>query len=549
MPGEAMARAPTALAALRSRSGLRRVLAAYGLYDLVEAAAWLAVVLWAYARGGAELAGFAAVVQLLPAAVVGPLIASAGDRISRTLALLLAHAFVAVTTGLTWAALATGSSVVVVLIASTLCTTSVAVVRPIHYAALPQLADRADELVSANALSSAGEQLGLLVGPVAAGVLVAVSGPSLVLAATFVASLLGTLLCLGLPPVAPSRSDDDSGFGAALRGLRSLRGDWPSLALLSVMTVSFLLQGALDVLGVAFADQALGVGASGAGLIVGATGIGGVIGAAGAAWFAGRRALTATIVGAALVTGAAYAAVSGTRAVLPAVLLIAVAGSAAAVYMVCSRTLLQRATDESVLSRVFAVQESMALLGLAVGAALVPVLVSHLGAAGAFLPLGLGAALVVLLAAVLLRRLDARATYRPHEVALLRSVPFFSVLPEYELERLAAHATWLTVHQGQEVVRQTAEGHDFYVIESGRYSVTVDGVLKDHVLEVPGSFGEIALLRSIRRTASVTALTEGALLVVGRNDFLAAVTGNVDGRTIAAEVAAGHLSRDRTPSG
>jgi hypothetical protein len=311
------------------------------------------------------------------------------------------------------------------------------------------------------------------------------------------------------------------------------------------MTVSFVLGGALDVLGVAYAEASLDAGAQGAGFIVGATGIGGIIGAAVATWFAGRRALTGVIVGAAVVTGIGYATVAGTSALPAAVALIALAGVATAVYMVCSRTLLQRATDESVLSRVFAVQESMSLLGLALGAALVPGLVSWLTPAGAFLPLGLGAVLVVLLASRFVRRLDARATYRPQEKALLRTVPFFSVLPEYELERMAAHARWVSVREGSEVVRQFAEGHEFYVIESGRYSVTIDGVVKDHVLESPGSFGEIALLQAIRRTASIAAVTPGNLLVVGRDDFLAAVTGSVDGRAIAAEVTAGHLARDR----
>ena len=541
-----MRRAPVALAAFGSRSGLRRVLVAYGLYNLVEIASWLAVVLWAYARGGAGLAGFAAVVQLLPAAVIAPLIAGIGDRLSRRTALVLAHGLVAVATALTWAALAVDAPVIVVLAASTTVTTTVAVVRPIHYAAIPQLADRADQLVSANALSSAGEQIGLFLGPVIAGLLVAASGPALVMAASFVASLLGTLLCLGLPKLVPSRvDDDDTGFRAAFQGLRALRGDWPSLSLLTVMTVSFVLGGALDVLGVAYAESSLDAGARGAGFIVGATGIGGIIGAAVATWFAGRRALTGVIVGTALVAGVGYATVAGTSALPAAVALIALAGVATAVYMVCSRTLLQRATDESVLSRVFAVQESMSLLGLALGAALVPALVSWLSPAGAFLPLGLGAALVVLLASRFVRRLDARATYRPQEKALLRTVPFFSVLPEYELERMASHARWMSVREGAEVVRQFAEGHEFYVIESGRYSVTIDGVVKDHVLEAPGSFGEIALLQAIRRTATVTAVSPGNVLVVGRDDFLAAVTGSVDGRAIAAEVTAGHLARDR----
>lgn len=544
-----MARRPAALAALSARSGLRRVLVAYALYNVVEIASWMAVVLWAYDRGGAALAGMAAVVQLIPAAALAPVLAGVGDRMSRGAALVVAHALVALATGLTWATLQADLAVPAVLVASTCVTTTVAVVRPVHYAALPQLAERAQQLVSANALSSGGEQVGYFLGPVLAGYVVAASGPAAVMALCLLASVVGTALCLGLPRFAAAQDDaEEPGFRAALAGFAALKGDSGALALLLTMTMGALLGGALDVLGVAFSDSAIDAGSQGAGIIVGAIGVGGVIGAAIATGFASRRRLTTTILVTALVTFGSYATVAFTSGLAAAAVLVAVAGTALAVVMVCARTLLQRATDEAVLSRVFAVQESMWLLGVAAGAALAPLLVAWLSPAQAFLPLGIGGAIVALVGSVFVRRLDERATYRPQEIALLRTVPFFEVLPVYELERLASHSRWMSVREGDEVVRQFAEGHEFFVIESGRFTVTVDGEVKGHVLEAPGSFGEIALLHAIRRTATVTATEPGHVLVVGRDDFLAAVTGSIDGRSIAAEVTAGHLARDRDVS-
>ncbi len=543
---DAMRRLPPALTALASRTGLRRVLLAYGLYNLVEIASWIAIVMWAYSRGGAPLAGASAVIQLLPSAVLAPMLAGIGDRMSRGTALAVAHGAVAVATTLTLLALAADAPTWLVIAASTTVTTTVAVVRPIHYATLPQLANSADELVSGNALSAAGEQFAFFAGPLIAGVGVQRSGPALVMALAVGASLVGTMLCLRLRLVSPDASsvDGEGGLGAALDGLRALRSDWGSLALLLLMTTTFVVGGALDVLGVAYSESVLGEGETGAGLIIGAIGIGGLLGAGIASGVAGRRYLTPPVVVAGLVTGGLLATVSAARDLLPVVGLIALTGVAAAVLMVCSRTLLQRATDDHVLTRVFAVQESASLLGIAVGAAMAPLLIAWFSPAAAFLPLGLLVVLAVIVGATLIPRLDARAVFRPREMQLLRHVAFFDLLPAYELERLAQRARWLEVRAGDVVIAQGDDGHDFYVVEEGEFSVTVDGELKPHRIGAQGSFGEIALLQDVARTATITALTAGRLVSVSRPDFLAAVTGSSDGVAMAREVASAHMKRD-----
>jgi CRP-like cAMP-binding protein len=66
-----------------------------------------------------------------------------------------------------------------------------------------------------------------------------------------------------------------------------------------------------------------------------------------------------------------------------------------------------------------------------------------------------------------------------------------------------------------------------------------------------GSASQIAGIAGIRaaRTATIAAITDGRLLRIERDDFLATVTGTPDGHQVAAEVAAAHLERDRaTPS-
>lgn len=538
---------PVAMSALRSRTGLRRVLLAYGIYNLTEIACWVGIVMWAYRQGGAALAGAAAVVQLLPSAVLAPLIASAGDRMPRGRALALAHAFLSLATGLTWAALALDAPAPVVIAASTLITTACAVVRPIHYATIPQLSSSADALVSGNSLSAVGEQVAFFGGPIVAGVVVEMSGPAMLMLIALVASVIGTLLCLRLRLAAPEvdeQEEDEGAIRAALEGFAALKGDWGSLSLLLVMTIPFIIGGSLDVLGVAYSVEVLGQGEAGAGLVIGATGVGGLVGAVIATGFAARRRLTPTITAVGVVTGALFGLVAVASSLGPVMVLIALVGLGEAVLMVCGRTLLQRATDDRVLSRVFAVQESASLLGLAVGAAVVPFLIERFGPAGAFVPLGMLAAVIVVVGSLPVRALDARAVFRPRETGLLRRVPFFALLPAYELERLAQKARWVDVPDGTDVVRQGEPGEHFFVIEQGTYAVTVDGDRKAHQLGPDDSFGEIALLHSVPRTATITALSEGRLLGVSAPDFLAAVTGSADGHALAREVAGAHVARD-----
>lgn len=78
------------------------------------------------------------------------------------------------------------------------------------------------------------------------------------------------------------------------------------------------------------------------------------------------------------------------------------------------------------------------------------------------------------------------------------------------------------VNPGDFVIRQGDDGDNFYVIDSGRYdvSVNVNGEEKKvHTFEDKGSFGELALLYNMPRSASVMAVTKGSLWAMDRNSF------------------------------
>jgi MFS family permease len=367
----------------------------------------------------------------------------------------------------------------------------------------------------------------------------------LVFSVSSVLAVVATLLCLGLR-LGPAAPFDDTGapsWRAAFSGMGALWRDWGALALLLVLTTRFVLGGATDVLGVAYSEEVLGLGESGAGLIIGAIGIGGLVGGALAGSLAVRTRLAPVLLAGGVAQGVAFAAVALIVLLAPAMVALAVSGMAAAVMMVAGRTLLQRTTDEAVLARVFAVQEGTSLLGVALGAILAPALIDRMTPASAFVPFGIGAALLTIACFPLMRLLDRRAVLRPHESALLRSIPFLAALPTYELEQLSRRAEWVDASPGDVIVAQGDVGDRFYVIAEGHFSVSIDGVQRPGLLGPGTGFGEIALLHAVPRTATVTADTAGRLLTLQADDFLAAVTGSPDGHAVAREVSRAHLDR------
>jgi hypothetical protein len=84
---------------------LRRVESAFFAFGAAEYGVWVAILVYAYERGGATLAGVIAVVQLIPAAVVAPLATRIAERLSRGAALHLGYGTLAISLSATAAVL------------------------------------------------------------------------------------------------------------------------------------------------------------------------------------------------------------------------------------------------------------------------------------------------------------------------------------------------------------------------------------------------------------------------------------------------------------
>ena len=526
---------------------LRRVLVAYGLSRFTEFAGWLAILLVAYAQGGALLVGIAAFAMQLPAIVLVPLLAGYLDRLPRGRALTLTHAGVAICAGLTALVLLLDAPLWVVLVGGTATTVAVFSVRPAHFSTLPLLARGPGDLVAANGWSSFMDGAAIFVGFVVAGVLTHEFGAWVVLALSAMLGVVATLLTSGLrtPVVGMAHADAPGEIRAALEGVATLRRNPGALALLLLMACVAVLQGSNEPLTVTFNDEVLGLSESTAGLLAGSYGVGVAIGGITLAGLAQRGALAPVVLAGALVLGLAQSSVALLGSLAPAVVMLILVGIGMAMIVVSARTLLQRTTDETVLARVLAVQEGVRLTGLTVGALVGPLVIASFGPSAAFVPVGVLILAIALLAGRSIRSLDAAAVDRSREVSLLSRVPFLAALPPYELERLARGAEWVTVPPGTDVVTQGDEADSYYLVASGELSVVIDGVLRAQPLVAGDGFGEIALLNRVARTATVTALEDCELLVISSGDFLGAVTATPDGEGLAREISKARLALDR----
>jgi CRP-like cAMP-binding protein len=123
----------------------------------------------------------------------------------------------------------------------------------------------------------------------------------------------------------------------------------------------------------------------------------------------------------------------------------------------------------------------------------------------------------------------------PTDVALLRGTPIFEPLGPANIERLARNLVPIEADPGTVVIREGDPGDRFYVIEQGEVEVSRHG---EPLAKLgPGDFfGEIALLRNVPRTATVTTSGFASLRSLDRAQFLAAVTGSPAGAVALADV-------------
>jgi predicted MFS family arabinose efflux permease len=525
---------------------IRRIELGYGVSLTGETAGMVSVMVYAFTVGGAPLAAAYAASRTL--AGVGVMLVLTGltsrlrrDRPLRQItglrAVLLAAAALI-------AAFHQPPGVVIGLAAasSSLSWTY----RPLLAAALPWLVRSPAELTASSAVTAVMENSGRLVGPVVAGGLLAAASPVTVMAVA--AGCLGVAMAWLYGLTVPDRPGaGGGGAGQAIRdvtgGIAELMRVAPPGGVAILVFAQRLVRGALLVLIAVLAVHVLALGGSAVGWLNAAFGAGGLIGGALAAAVVRVTRLGRSFLTGLLLWGPALAVVALVPTAAIAYLALVAAGTGNAVQDTGCYTLVTRFAGPHQAGRVLAALEIVVLAGLSVGSMLTPPLLNALGIRGTFVLLAGGLAGLALAHAICFIRLDHTIPAPGPEVGLLRNLAMFAPLPLAVTESLAAELEPRQFPAGAVVMREGEAGDHLHVIVDGTAAVSVRGLARP-TLHAGDCFGEIALLRDVPRTATITAGQPLRTLALGQEQFLTAVTGNSMSMAAADTLAAQRLAAD-----
>ena len=510
---------------------LRRLVFGHFVGAAAEWAVYIGAFVYAFQQGGARATGFASIVLLAVTVVSAPLGGLAVARLQPNSARLFS--FVAQAAGLLVAGVGAfnDASLIVVLAGSAVMLASFRMQRPAQAILLPLLCNRPAQLSTASLWIGHSDSFAALAGPLASTGLMLVGGPGAVLFGFGVLLVVAAVLQLV-----------DHSLGASSRQavveaptlrevvmapIRQLRARGGLLILIGLIMFQYGLVGALDILFVVISLETLELDEATSSLLTTSFGLG-ALGAVVLSSLAYRLQRLAASLSAGLFISGLVVAVLATLlatsspSLLPLLIGLPALGAARFTVVVVSRTLLQRSADDDTIGGVFALMELGSGIGILTGSVVAQI---TLAISGPTLTLSVFAAAygIMLVASWRsVRTAEATATVPIVEMGVLRKIPAFAPLPSIALETVARRAELVEAAAGTMIIEQGAVGDRFFVVTDGAFDVVMDG---DYVRTVRrgGSFGEVALLAQVKRTATVTAVESGSLLAIEQEPFLRAV--------------------------
>ncbi|HEY1481049.1 MAG TPA: cyclic nucleotide-binding domain-containing protein [Gaiellales bacterium] len=523
-----------ALCAVGSSPPLRRVEIGWAGVVTGESIAQIAIGVLTYRAAGIGGLGLLVALQMLPSAALAPTLTTLGDRIRRERLMLgcdLARLLIALAAAVAADAHAGQPLRYAIAIGLAL---SQSTFNPAQRALVPLLVATPSELTATSAVTGLIQGIGQVAGPLLGGVVLALAGAPAALLAAACCFAVAVAADVGLPSSLGLAQRPTQGERPGARaGARAALGDARLRLVLGLFAAKNVGRGALNVLIVLVPLSLLRLDGASVGWLTAVIGAGGVIGGAAAAALVTRRRLTTAMAGGVALWGLAFIAIGALHDLRATIVALVVLGVGNAICDASGYSLVPRSTRDDLLIRVYGIHESVRAAAIAAGGALTAIVAAHGGVRDALYTVG--AILVAwALAGVLLRRHDAPESVDPRALELLGGVALLGWLPSIALERLATKLVPLELAAGDLLVREGESGDRAFLIERGEVVVMVAG-REIARLGAGDLVGEIALLRSVPRTATVLAGSDLRVLALDRSEFLVAATGAPDARS-AAEV-------------
>lgn len=499
----------------------------------------------AYRDGGAAAVGLVGLLRMVPSAILAPLLSPIADRGRRERVLILVSIVRGTATAAAAVVVAVSGPSAVIYALAVLSTIAATLYRPAHSALLPSLCFTGHELASANMVRGLLDSAATLVGPLVATVLLQFTGVDVVFwvaaGASFLAAALLVRLRYDAPPRPPAPSRPNLAR-EAVDGVRAVTQNRDLVLILGLAAAQALTRGALTVFSVVVAIELLGTGEPGVGALMTAVGVGAVLGSLAASLLVGSARLGAWYAVGVGLWGLPLTLVALAPQQSAALVLLAFIGVGNALIDLAGFTLIARMAPDEVLARVFGVLESLVAVFIGIGAVVASTMVEWFGVPIALIAIGLVCPVLAVASWRRLRRLDRSVDVLDLDIGLLQRVPMFRSLPLPSIEQLARGLEPVEVATGAEVFTQGDVGDRYYVIESGEADVVGDGRVVATLGPGEG-FGEIALLRRTRRTATVVARSALELRALRSERFLPVVLGYTASAQEAAVVVDGQLDR------
>lgn len=487
--------------------------------------------------GDAALVGAFGAIRLLPYVILSVPAGIVADRFDRRIVLLVSDLYRGSLMVVMAVLVAMHGPTLLIAALAILAASGSAFFYPAMGAYLPALARDERQLGPANSAWASIQNFSFIVGPAIAGIVLALGSVLIAFILNAVSFIFIAVILWSLPPsraghAVATTTDDETTAEAPAITLAPAEAPLqirPLAGLTIVQLMAGFLGGGLQVITVILAIDVLKAGEEANGYLNAAIGIGGLIGGIGAGALVLRRRLGAPLLAGAVVTGVGTIALGAATTLPVALVAIGVLAAGALIIDVVGTTVFQRLVPDELRGRGVGVLMAVSTLTGAAGAYLLPVMLTTIGP---FESLGAAGVATIVFTVIGLAMIGTAADRAPtpYEATIARviTLPLFTGIPASRLEAALRRVIEVPVTAGEPVVRQGAPADRFYIIESGAFSVTQAGpagggpvVLRQ--LGPDDVFGELGLLNRTPRTATVTATTDGLLLALDRDDFLALV--------------------------